>query len=325
MDYFFDPHTEAAFNLAFEEVLFERLERDTLMLWRNDRAIIVGCNQNTRREINSDYVRQQNVAVVRRQTGGGAVYHDLGNLNYSFFLTDPAAAKASFADLAEPVAAALRQLGVPAECRGRNDIAVSQSKVSGCARRVSGSRTLFHGTLLFDVDLTEMTRLLTPDPEKLIDKGVASVRSRVLNLHEILPDWTMDDFILRFAAALGKEVAAREIPFPAKLAAAAESVAAARYRRHDWNFSSPIPFHFYQKRRFPGVGTIEAAFDVEHDKISRLELTGDFFGELPASVLAAGLEGCVLERSALLERLAALPLERYIFGLTPADLAGLFE
>jgi lipoate-protein ligase A len=171
------------YNLALEEYLLKETDPgdDLFMLWQNRPAIIVGRNQNTWDEINLDFVRKNNIAVVRRMTGGGAVYHDLGNLNFTFIARDRKESSAilDFARFARPVVDALRELGVPAEFSGRNDIVVDGAKVSGNAQYRYKDLVLHHGTLLFDSRIEDMVQALNVSKDKIASKGVASVRSRV--------------------------------------------------------------------------------------------------------------------------------------------------
>ena len=181
--------TDPAYNLAFEEyVLLNKREGDLLILWQNDNAVIVGRNQNTEEEINRPFVEAHGIKVVRRITGGGAVYHDLGNLNYSFITDCGEFDHAAMAAFTWPVVAALRGLGLNAEGSGRNDITVDGRKVSGTAQRVQGGRILFHGTLLFDSDPEMVAGALRADPDKFRSKSTKSVRSRVGNIREFLPE-----------------------------------------------------------------------------------------------------------------------------------------
>ena len=176
------------YNLAFEEyVLCHRTQGDYLLLWQNDNTIVVGQNQNTEAEINRAFVEQHHINVVRRSTGGGAVYHDLGNLNYSF-ITDVGDDGISIRRFTEPVVAALRSLGLNAEASGRNDILVEGRKVSGTAQRRHGGRILHHGTLLFDANPGMVAGALNVDPEKFRSKSTKSVRSRIGNIRDFLPN-----------------------------------------------------------------------------------------------------------------------------------------
>ena len=205
MRYIVNDCTDAVYNLDFERRCLEQmpLEEPYFWLWRNAPSVIIGHNQVAEAEVNMDYLRANGIALVRRSTGGGAVYHDLGNLNYSFIrplrggetvpegvLRDPAV---------EMVARALRQMDVPAEIGGRNDIFVEGRKVSGFAKRIWRDRVLVHGTLMYDVDLDVLSRVLDTPGSKLNRKGVASVRSRVANLKLYLPQYPT---IESFAAAL---------------------------------------------------------------------------------------------------------------------------
>ena len=178
--------TDPAYNLAFEEyVLTHRMDGDYLILWQNDNTVVVGQNQNTAAEINRAFVEAHGVHVVRRTTGGGAVYHDLGNLNYSF-ITDEEAGSLRLERFTAPVVDALASLGLQAEASGRNDILVEGRKVSGTAQRVYKTRILHHGTLLFDSDPDMVAGALNVDPEKFRSKGRKSVRSRIGNIRSFL-------------------------------------------------------------------------------------------------------------------------------------------
>jgi lipoate-protein ligase A len=178
---YFETHSHDPFyNLAFEEVVLRgRKEGNYLILWQNDRTVVVGQNQNTEAEINRSFVEAHDIRVVRRSTGGGAVYHDLGNLNYSFITDAGEAERLSMEVFTRPVVEALKGLGLEAEATGRNDILVNGSKVSGTAQRLSGGRILHHGTLLFDSDPDMVAGALNVDPSKFQSKSSKSVRSRI--------------------------------------------------------------------------------------------------------------------------------------------------
>ena len=168
-----------AFNLALEQVILARAPGPAFLLWRNGPAVIVGRNQNPAAEVDWTEARRLDVPVFRRRSGGGAVYHDLGTVNFSFILP------AGF-----PVAEALGRmvgiLGLPAAVTERNDVLADGRKVAGTAQYLSGARRLFHGCLLYDTDLARLARVLRPHPGKLRRHGVASVRARVANLRDLL-------------------------------------------------------------------------------------------------------------------------------------------
>ncbi|MDR2899607.1 MAG: lipoate--protein ligase family protein, partial [Clostridiales bacterium] len=178
--------TDPAYNLALEEFLFlhRRPIRDVFFLWQNEPTIVIGRHQNTFDEINREFVEANKVHVVRRNSGGGAVYHDLGNLNFSFLVDDTDGNRDGgfrFDRFTQPVIRTLQQLGVDAENRGRNDIAIDGKKISGNAQFRNGGRLLHHGTILFDSNLENLSMALNFAPEKYVSRAVASIRSRVTN------------------------------------------------------------------------------------------------------------------------------------------------
>ena len=325
MDFLVNDRHDPAFNLALEETLAAKHEREFFMLWRNGPSIIVGRNQNTAAEIDPAAVRELNIPVVRRITGGGAVYHDLGNINYTIARDGRRFGAESFSECAKMVVAALNRLGAPAAFSGRNDILVDGRKVSGSAKRVLAERTLFHGTMLFDTDLSVLETVLRPDTEKIRSKGIKSVRSRVMNLREIFPDWRMDDFRHAFRSALLAELKLKAAsPLPEGFSSRAEELADKRYRTREWNFGSAYPFEFHRRGRFPG-GSVEVAARVENNRIAELRFYGDFFGDDPADEVARQLVGCPFEVEAVARTLRGCDLERCMHGVDADGLAALFE
>ncbi len=324
MELFVNTSTDPAFNLALEELLAAEYPHEFLMLWRNGPSIIVGRNQNTLAEIDADAVRALHIPVVRRTTGGGTVYHDLGNLNYTIAKSGRLTDAGSFAECAQVVVAALGKMGVAAEFSGRNDIVVDGRKVSGSAKRVLAGRTLFHGTMLFDVDLSVLEKVLRPDAEKIRSKGIRSVRSRVMNLRELFPDWDMERFRREFMAALLAESGlAAASPLPAGFSGRAEELADRRYRTWEWNFGSAYPYEFRRRGRFLG-GSVEVAARIEDNRIAEVRFYGDFFGDIPAEDLSRHLAGCLFRVDAVAGKLADFDLEHCMHGVDPAGLAALF-
>ena len=181
---------DAAVNLATEQVIFDSLPRgkSCFLLWQNRSAVVIGRHQDALAEIDRAFVEAEGIQLVRRLSGGGAVYHDLGNLNYSIITEGRGSKAPDMAVFCEPVLRLLHDLGVRAELSGRNDMTVNGQKFSGSAQHLYKGRVLHHGTLLIDSDLNMVSRALRVDPEKIRSKGLASVRSRVTNLRPFLPE-----------------------------------------------------------------------------------------------------------------------------------------
>lgn len=307
--------TDPAYNLAFEEyVLKHRAEGDILILWQNDNAVIIGRNQNTAEEINQSFVDEHRIRVVRRNTGGGAVYHDLGNLNYSF-ITEEGASKAIFT---EPVVRALRSLGLDAQVSGRNDILVSGKKVSGTAQQVSKGRILHHGTLLFDSDSSMITGALTPDPTKFQSKSVKSVRSRVGNIRSFLhADMTITAFWEHLKRTLG-DAGMVEDQLTADELAQVEKLKAEKYDTWQWNYGRSPAYDTQVKRRFDG-GTLDVRMTVKHGVITAIKFYGDFLAVRPVNILEDALMGCEYRKEAILQALSGLPVAACLGGITAEE------
>ena len=188
-----NSNTDAEYNIGLEEKLFEEFniieerinDSELFMLWRNDKSVIIGNNQIAGNEVDIDFAKANGINIVRRKTGGGAVYHDLGNVNYTY-ISKRINEYGNYHALSQPVINFLKTLGINAHHIGNNDIGIYDSgvekKISGTAQRVKDGYILHHGTLMFDVDLSILERVLTPDPAKFKNKGIKSIRSRVCNI-----------------------------------------------------------------------------------------------------------------------------------------------
>ena len=316
---------DPAFNLALEEIIASDYPDEAVMLWRNAPAIIVGRNQNTEAEINAEAVRKRNIQVVRRITGGGAVYHDLGNINYTIAANDRQLDNEAFARNAQVIIDVLHKMGIDAEFHGRNDILVGGRKISGSAKSVLSNRTLFHGTMLFDADLSILSQVLTPDVEKITAKGIKSVRSRVANLKEFLPDWSSDEFLQHLQDNILLELGLDAVDqIPDEFIGKAEILANEKYRKWEWNFGSLTAYAYCFKKRFT-AGTVEVRFNVENNRIKDLCFNGDFFGRQPVSDLAAKLNGSIPRFDEIAGKLAAIEVNEYISGLSADELLTLFR
>lgn len=288
-----------------------------LILWQNDNTIVVGQNQNTSAEINREFVEANHVKVVRRMTGGGAVYHDLGNLNYSFITDIENAAEMTYQQFTVPVVTALRKLGLEAEASGRNDILVNGCKVSGTAQRLLGSRMLFHGTLLFDSDMSKLADALNVDPLKFKSKSTKSVKARVGNIRSFLKkDMELNEFWSFLKDTMGgTDVISGQLN-EAELTEAAE-LKADKYDTWEWTFGRSPKFTSVNKRKWDG-GILEAGMAVENGAIRDIHFYGDFMSLMPLRDATELLKGCKLKKSEILERLHRIELKPY-FGTITAD------
>ena len=318
--------TDAAFNLAAEQYVFDSLPRDRryFMLWQNHSAVIIGKYQNTLAEINRPFVQAHGIQVVRRLSGGGAVYHDLGNLNFTF-ITDAGDLETLDMKLfCEPVLRTLAALGVQAEVNGRNDMTIDGQKFSGNSQYLRGGRIMHHGTLLFDSDLSVVAQALRVDPAKIQAKGLKSVRSRVTNIRPHL----REDFPLSVFRAVLLENILRETPgeeyrFSETDLAAIETLRRERYDTWEWNFGASPECTLLRRRRFEGCGTVEARLFVEHGRIQSVHFSGDFFSADEPEALGARLVGRRPERADCEAALEGMEIARFFLGLDKAGLLAL--
>lgn len=317
-DVIYNSSTDPYFNLAAEQYLLDRKDsRPVFMLWRNAQTVVIGRYQNAYAEINEPFVRENGIKVVRRLTGGGAVFHDLGNVNYSFISPKEGAAALDFARFSAPVIDALACLGVNALLSGRNDIEIDSLKVSGNAQCVRGDRILHHGTLLWSADLSALDRALRVDPEKIASKGIKSVRSRVANIREIAGS-EMD--AVQFIDFLFARVGGTPRGFDDDEIAEISKLRDERYGRWEWNWGESKNFSASRKRRFP-YGTVEVCFDSSRGVIGEISVCGDFFGICDISELERSLCGVRLERGELSTALSEVAC--FISGAEPAEIADL--
>ena len=309
--------TDPAWNLAVEEYIFDHLPKDRMyvMLWQNDHAIIIGKHQNTLAEINESYVKEQGIRVVRRLSGGGAVYHDMGNLNYTI-IADAQEEALDFGRFCDMVIRALSKAGVKAERNGRNDMTIDGKKFSGNAQYVRNGRIMHHGTILFDSNMSVLAGALQVDPAKIQAKGVKSVRSRVTNVRPYLPkDLTLEQFRAFLLESILEEFPGEKYELTEADIAAIAACKERRYGTWEWNFGYSPTCTVSKKQRFEGCGSVEAFIDINKGCIRGITFRGDFFAAEDAASLAERLVGCPLEENSLASRLANIDISRYFMGL----------
>ena len=283
------------------------------MLWQNEPTVVIGKNQNAYAEVDTELLAKKGIHLARRITGGGAVYHDLGNVNYTF-ISAAAQEGIDFAGFTAPILHALKALGITATLSGRNDLLLEGKKFSGNAQHTANGKTLHHGTLLFDSDLEVLGRVLRPDEEKLRSKAVKSARGRVTNLAPFLKDApTVDKFIQTIADFVQRTY--RCMPSAPPQHAEIDALCA-RNASDEWIFparSLLADYTVIKKERYP-FGSVCVHLFMCNDCIKNATVTGDFFGNAPISELEDLL--CGLRLSALEQHLSGFSIAPYIHGMT---------
>ena len=316
----FHTGTDPYFNLALEEYLLCRKSGSFFMLWRNSKSVIVGLNQNTAAEINAAFVRENGVAVVRRLTGGGAVFHDEGNINYTF-IENGTAHQNDYAYFSAPVIETLKKYGADASLSGRNDIVAGGGKISGAAQCVKNGRTLHHGTLLYSADLSLLEGALNVSALKIESKGIKSVRSRVANIASLLDSpRTAQEFMTEFfediKALTGGEIYTLSPDETAQVNALADE----KYRTDGWNYDSKRAFNLRNEKRLPS-GCYDANLRIENSVIAGLRLYGDYFPAGDVSALEAAMTGVGYNYESVLTAAEKADVSAVLPGVTPKDFA----
>lgn len=310
---------DAYYNLAAEEYIFTSLDRDQeyLLLWQNQNAVVIGKHQNTIEEINTAYVKEHGVQVVRRLSGGGAVYHDLGNLNYSFIINAPTG-KYNFREMSQPVVDTLIRLGVNVEFSGRNDLVIDGKKISGSAQFIRRGRILHHGTLLFHSDLDQISRVLAVKEDKIGSKGVKSVRSRVTNICEYLPGITVRAFQSQLEKTLrGRNLSIYE--FSEADMAAISTLRDSKYATWEWNYGYSPEYDIKKDRRLANCG-LSIYMNVQKGIIQTITIRGDFFGDGDLEEIEQSLQNVNLSEEHVREALKAFDIDHYIHEITLDEL-----
>lgn len=317
MRYINNDFTNPYFNQAVEEYFLKNTDEECFILWRNEPCIFIGKNQNAMSEINIDFVKQNDIKVVRRYSGGGAVFHDLGNINFTFLTNKDKHDCIDFKKFTQPIINALKDLNINAEFSGRNDITIDGKKFSGNAQYYWKNRVLHHGTLLFSGNLTNLSAALNPKPMKFENKGVKSVASRVTNIKEHL---TEPMTVLEFRDFLRAHVMkANQIESTYDMTAeeikAVQKLVDEKYTTWEWIFGNSPKYSFNNVQKFTG-GMVEINMDVEKGSIKALRIYGDFFGEKDVLELEQALMGVKHSEEAIREALNSFKIGKYIANVT---------
>ena len=325
MKYIDWKETDPQINLAFEEYVFNQMDQDQsyFLLWQNDNAVIVGKHQNTIEEINQEYIRENDIKVVRRLSGGGAVYHDLGNLNFTFIVNDRGREQFDFQTFTRPLVEALKTLGVNAEFNSRNDIAIDGKKFSGNSQYAKRGRILHHGTILFNSNLATIQSALKVKKDKIESKGIKSVKSRVTNITDYLDEtYTMEDFKAALLKAMFANDNLEKITLSNEEIQAIERLKTEKYATWDWNYGKS-PQYNLRKERKCDFGLITVLLQVEKGEIKDLHFYGDYFGNGDIQELETLFIGVKPSEAALSKVLINTDLADYINGLDAKTLIDL--
>lgn len=324
MRYIVNNSNDPAFNIALEAYAFLELTDidEIFLLWINSPTIVIGKHQNTIEEINKEYIEANNINVVRRLSGGGAVYHDLNNLNYTIISAKTSEQAFDFKTFSSPVMETLKKLGVEAEFTGRNDLVIDGKKFCGNAQAYAKGRMMHHGCLLFDVDLSVLAKALKVSADKIESKGVKSVRSRVTNILSELPEKiSVNEFKnLLMQHMLEKNPDMTEYVLSEEELAKIKELRDTKFASWDWTYGKAPEYTITREKRYP-AGKITTYANVDKSIIKEIKIYGDFFGVKDVSDIENALIGCKYDYQAVLEVLSKLKLEDYFVRMTVEEVA----
>lgn len=325
MIYIDSNNTDPYFNLAFEEFVFEKLDKKKsyCMLWQNYNTIVVGKHQNTIEEINKEYVDQHGIKVVRRLSGGGAVYHDEGNMNFTFIVDEENSDDFDFEIFTRPIVKALEVMGVKAEFSSRNDLTIDGKKFSGNSQYMKHGRVLHHGTLMFNSNINRVTDALKVKPDKIVSKGIQSVRSRVTNILDYLPKpITMDEFKKTLIKYMFETSNFEKYELTSEDVKAIEKIRDSKYKTYEWNYGKSPKYNIKKDRKFD-FGLVSVLMDVSEGVINNISIFGDFFGNGEMQILEKLLIGKKIVFNDVYESVKDVDLKYYISGMSLEQFASL--
>ena len=317
----YNENVDPYWNLAAEEHLLRAYNDDFFMLWRNEPSIIIGRHQNANAEINIPYVKEKGIKVVRRISGGGAVFHDLGNINFTFIQGGDDPKTIDFEKYTKPIVDALQKLGVSARLEGRNDLSIDGKKISGNAEHILKKRILHHGTLLFSAKMTDLSTALKVNLDKYRDKAVKSIRKRVTNISENLKDpMTVEQFIQYLISQMKEQYPnSLNFTFNDQDLNHINKMVEEKYHTWDWNFGRSPDYNFKQSGRTNG-GTIEVNMDVHHGIIEKVKIYGDFFSMRDLSEFENKLEKTPHTLDDIKAKFDQINFDEYFSNIKPDEL-----
>ena len=319
-----NENTSLSFNMAAEEYMMKHFDDDIFMLWRARRSVLIGKNQNALAEVNYDYVKTNDIDVVRRLSGGGTVFCDLGNTNFAFIVTD-SESFSDFKKFTRPILDVLVKLGVKAEFSGRNDLTIEGKKFSGNAQYKHKDRLLHHGTLLFASDLGDLTKAINPPKIKYESKGISSVKSRVTNISSHLQeDISIQDFRHLINEHIKESVEDAEFyTFTDQDIEMIKKIEEERFKTWEWNYGSSPKYKGHQIAKFPG-GVVEVYYETKKGKLTGVKFYGDFFSRYDIKDIEDKFSDLLHEEKAITDMLSTISLDDYFKGISANEITSLF-
>ncbi|HEN6855171.1 TPA: lipoate--protein ligase [Streptococcus agalactiae] len=323
MKYIVNTSNDPAYNVALEAYAFQNLTDidEIFILWINEPAIIIGRHQNTIQEINKEFIDKNGIHVVRRLSGGGAVYHDLNNLNYTIISNNTQEGAFDFQTFSKPVIDTLAKLGVKAEFTGRNDLEINGQKFAGNAQAYYKGRMMHHGCLLFDVDMSVLGQALKVSKDKIESKGIKSVRARVTNIVDHLSDKiTVQEFSDAILAQMKEEYPEMDeyVLSDAELSEI-QAMRDNQFATWDWTYGKAPEYTIERGVRYP-AGKITTYANVENSTIKSVKIFGDFFGVKPVDDIEKMLEGVRYDYKDVLAALKTVDTSQYFSRMTPEEI-----
>lgn len=323
MKYIVNTSNDPAYNVALEAYAFQKLTDidEIFILWINEPAIIIGRHQNTIQEINKEFIDKNGIHVVRRLSGGGAVYHDLNNLNYTIISNNTQEGAFDFQNFSKPVIDTLAKLGVKAEFTGRNDLEINGQKFAGNAQAYYKGRMMHHGCLLFDVDMSVLGQALKVSKDKIESKGIKSVRARVTNIVDHLSDKiTVQEFSDAILAQVKEEYPEMDeyVLSDAELSEI-QAMRDNQFATWDWTYGKAPEYTIERGVRYP-AGKITTYANVENSTIKSVKIFGDFFGVKPVDDIEKMLEGVRYDYKDVLAALKTVDTSQYFSRMTPEEI-----
>ncbi|WP_061320448.1 lipoate--protein ligase [Clostridium botulinum] len=328
MQFLVNKSTNPFFNLALEEYLLKNVDikEDYFILWQNEPTIVIGKHQNTLKEINMNFVQDNNINVVRRNSGGGAVYHDLGNINFTFITKYDEKHLLDFKTFTNPVVYSLGKLNVKAELSGRNDILIDGRKISGNSQHIYKDRFLHHGTLLFNSELENLVKALNVDNDKILSKGIESIKSRVTNIKEHVKE---DIFMEKFKEILIENIfiwnksSLKEYNLTSDYINEIEKLMKKKYMTWQWNYGESPEFNYRNSKRFQG-GKLEVLLNIVEGHINECKIYGDFLGLMDVSEIEEKIIGIKYGEEYIDEFLKEIDIKKYFGTLCFAEIKSCF-